>query len=88
MTNRPAGTTSAAEATPRRRQSKRAKILARLQRPRGVTISELQNATGWQPHSIRAAISRLRKSGIAIDRKVANGKTRYAVIDKASGVKA
>ena len=32
--------------------------------PRG----DLQDATGWQPHSARAALSGLRKAGHAIER--------------------
>ncbi|MGJ8583434.1 MAG: DUF3489 domain-containing protein [Marinosulfonomonas sp.] len=28
----------------------------------------LQSATGWQPHSVRAALSGLRKAGYTIDR--------------------
>lgn len=33
---------------------------------RGATIEALCAATGWQPHSVRAALSRLRKQGYAI----------------------
>ena len=44
-------------------KSKRARLEGMLARPRGATIGQLQKALGWQPHTIRAAISRLRKSG-------------------------
>ena len=51
-------------------KSKRARLEGFLSRPRGATIGQLQKALGWQPHTIRAAISRLRKSGadVTLDR--------------------
>ena len=47
-------------------QSKKARLESLLNRPRGATIGQLQKALGWQPHTIRAAISQLRKSGAAV----------------------
>lgn len=47
----------------------KAGILRRLlTRKAGADISALQSATGWQPHSVRAALSGLRKAGYSIDR--------------------
>lgn len=40
-----------------------------LSRKAGADIATLRNATGWQPHSVRAALSGLRKAGYAIDRQ-------------------
>jgi len=51
-----------ASATPAR-PSKKATIVALLQRPDGVAISDLTGATGWQVHSVRAALTGLRKEG-------------------------
>ena len=48
--------------------SKRAMILALLSREEGVTIDDLIAATGWLPHTTRAALSGLRKSGLAVER--------------------
>ncbi len=39
-----------------------------LSRKSGANIATLQSATGWQPHSVRAALSGLRKAGYTIDR--------------------
>src|SRR5580700_8718643 len=45
------------------RPSKKASILALLQRPQGAAIGDLTEATGWQVHSVRAALTGLRKEG-------------------------
>ena len=34
-----------------------AAMVACLSRPQGATIVDLQTATGWQPHSVRGALS-------------------------------
>lgn len=45
-----------------------------LDRKSGASIAQIQKAFSWQPHTARAAISTLRKSGIAIERsETANG---------------
>ncbi len=55
-------------------------ILKQLCRPNGASIAQLQKATGWQPHSVRAALTGLRKKGHNIERdKDAKGVTRYRV---------
>jgi hypothetical protein len=38
-------------------------ILALLQRPEGATIDDLMTTTGWQSHSVRAALTGLRNEG-------------------------
>lgn len=53
-------------------------ILNMMCRAKGAAIEQLQEATGWQPHSIRAVISILRKKGVAISRSQAkDGTTLY-----------
>ena len=39
-----------------------------LNRKSGATLASLEKATGWQPHSVRAALSTLRKAGYTIDK--------------------
>ncbi len=53
-------------------------ILKLLHRPNGASIAQLQKAAGWQPHSVRAALTGLRKQGITVTRdKNAAGVTVY-----------
>jgi hypothetical protein len=37
-----------------------------VSRKSGATLEHLQDATGWQPHSVRAAITGLRKKGLTV----------------------
>ncbi len=55
-------------------------IFKLLRRPNGASIAQLQKATGWKPHSVRAALTGLRKKGHEVTRgKDAKGVTVYAV---------
>jgi hypothetical protein len=56
------------EATMPANPTKTATILKLLRRPKGASIAQLQKATDWQAHSIRAALTGLRKKGHEIDR--------------------
>lgn len=38
-------------------------VLKAISRKRGATLAELTEATGWQPHTTRAALTRLRQRG-------------------------
>lgn len=58
-------------------------ILKRLSHKNGVTLPALEKATGWQPHSVRAALTGLRKKGHTIERsKDGKGVTVYRVAGK------
>ena len=57
------------------RQTKIAKVQSMLQRPSGATIDALCKATGWQAHSVRAALTGLRKAGHEVERSEADSKT-------------
>ncbi|MDI3334795.1 DUF3489 domain-containing protein [Defluviimonas aestuarii] len=50
------------------RETKSALVRRLLARKSGADLAALQDATGWQPHSVRAALSTLRKAGYIIDR--------------------
>jgi hypothetical protein len=58
--------------------TKRALIMNLMQREDGATLGELVEATGWLPHTTRAALTGLRKKGLTLDRaKRPDGSTTY-----------
>ena len=64
-------TTAPAASTPApapARETKAATLARLLARKAGADLAELQAATGWQPHSVRAALSGLRKAGYTLER--------------------
>jgi hypothetical protein len=61
-----------------RRATKQAALIAMLERPKGATVAQMCAKTGWQPHSVRAALTGLRKRGLAVTRtKTEAGTTMY-----------
>jgi hypothetical protein len=65
-----------------RKGSKLASVMALLRRSEGATIDLLTKATGWLPHTTRAAITGVRKRGYAVvlDRS-AEGASIYRLSD-------
>ena len=60
---------------------KSALVLKLLSRARGATLAELMEPTGWQPHSTRAHLSRLRSKGMIVTREQRkSGETAYRVV--------
>ena len=57
--------------------TKQALVRQMLSRDGGASLQELATATGWQPHSTRAALTGLRKSGLVIEKVKADGVSRY-----------
>ena len=57
--------------------TKSSAVLALLQRDRGATLSDLVEATGWQPHTTRAKLTGLRKKGHPIERRKRDDLTFY-----------
>jgi hypothetical protein len=54
--------------------TKQALIVEMLSKERGATLDALIEATGWLPHTARAALTGLRKKGYAIERIGGEGK--------------
>ena len=61
---------SASHPAPRRGKTrpgtKQAALIATLQRPEGATISEVVEATGWQPHTGRGALAGALKKRLGL----------------------
>jgi Protein of unknown function (DUF3489). len=56
-----------------RRMTRIATLQALLAQPEGTRLDALCTATGWQKHSVRAALSGLRKTGVIVERYGAEG---------------
>lgn len=65
-----------------KRQTKSAAVISLLQRPEGATLAELIEATGWQPHTTRAALTGLKK-GFSIEKSKRRDVTCYHIVGKA-----
>ena len=79
--------------TPPRPGSKQALLLVLLSRQQGASLTEMMEATGWLPHTIRAALTGLRQRGCAIERSSsADGSSTYRLMNStpaaAKGAKA
>ena len=60
--------------------SKIDKVLALLRRPEGATLAEMVEATGWLPHTTRAALTGLKKKGHTIDKSKRDEATCYTIV--------
>ena len=61
--------------------SKLAEVIALLDREAGASIAEMISATGWLPHTARAALTGLRKRGYAIERqRIEEGCSVYRIV--------
>ncbi|MGA0594584.1 DUF3489 domain-containing protein [Enterovirga sp. CN4-39] len=64
-----------------RKASKRTMVLELLGRAEGASIAELMSATGWLPHTTRAALSRLRSAGtLLLKSSREDGTTAYRIV--------
>ena len=63
---------------------KKEQVLALLRREEGASLADLMAATGWLPHTTRAALSRLRSAGEPVLRSSREGVTVYRIAPPAS----
>jgi predicted ArsR family transcriptional regulator len=61
------------------RVTKAAKLLILLQAVTGASLEDMTDATGWQPHTVRAAMTGLRKKGHVIDKQTQGNTTVWSV---------
>lgn len=57
--------------------SKQALLCELMRREAGASLQELTEATAWQPHTVRAALTSLRKRGLEGAKEKVDGLTRY-----------
>lgn len=67
------------EFTPRP-ESKIAKVTGLLERSDGASLDEMVAATGWLPHTTRAALTGLKKKGHVISKAKVDAVTRYSIL--------
>ena len=66
--------------TERAPKTKKAQILALLRRKRGASMRDLTARTGLQAHSVRVALTGLRKRGATIERQSEATGSRYRIV--------
>jgi hypothetical protein len=74
------GSDGEAPPAPAPRTSKIAGVIELLGRDQGATLSELITATGWLPHTTRAALTGLRKKGHVLARSKRDAATCYRLV--------
>lgn len=58
-------------------------MVERLSAEAGASIEDLIAATGWLPHTMRAALTGLRRKGYTLGKnKGENGPTRYRIVEQ------
>ena len=78
MTEQP--NTTPPDPAPRQGPTKATTVGRLLSRSKGATLAEIVGATGWQPHSVRAFMTGLRKKGHALIRECrTNGETSWRI---------
>lgn len=67
------------ETSAAKRETKIGKVIALLERKQDATLDEMIEATGWQRHTTRAALTGLRKTGREIKRDQRGDVTCYRI---------
>jgi DNA-binding IclR family transcriptional regulator len=63
--------------TPGRPSGKLGTLLDAIAAPTGATLDELSTASGWLPHTTRAALTRLRQRGFDVCLATTDGRKAY-----------
>ena len=70
----------------RKKATKIEMVRSLLRRPNGASLEAICKTTGWQKHSVRAALSTLRKNGASIERRpteMADAPATYHLVEAA-----
>ena len=66
--------------TPARATSKISTVIGLLARDQGATLAEMVEATGWLPHTTRAALTGLKKKGHTITKDKRDDVTCHRIV--------
>ena len=81
---KPGATKAKKPATAKRSGTKQEQLIAMLKREEGATVEEVVKAFGWQPHTVRGAISGAlkKKLGLKVDSEKVEDRGRiYRIAD-------
>lgn len=76
----PPDTNNAAVPPPPKPKSKANLLLDLLARPEGATLEQMAAATGWLPHTTRAALTGLKKKGHTVTSTKTEGVRTYRLV--------
>lgn len=73
-----------AAAAPEQPKSKKDQLVDLLRTKTGTDVKQLTDALGWLPHTVRAALTGLRKSGVTVEKLPGKdgAPTRYRIASK------
>ncbi len=69
---------------PAPRATKRSLLIELLKREGGASLDEMVAATGWLPHTTRAAMTGLRKARMDVESDKVDGVRRYRIVEAAA----
>lgn len=72
------------DATPSPAPTKRDQLIVLLKNEGGATLDEMTALTGWLPHTVRASMTGLRKSGLVVVREKVDNVSRYRIAGDAA----
>lgn len=82
-------TAAAPDATPNTvispQRTKMSRLRKQLEAPGGASLTTLVDLLGWQAHTVRAALSGLRKEGLVVIRRREGAETIYELVRTATG---
>lgn len=81
MAREPNTTAEESPSRTRAAPSKISLVLQLLRREDGATLAELVEATGWLPHTTRAALTGLRKKGHSLEKTKRSDATCYRIVE-------
>lgn len=64
--------------------TKRAQLIVLLKREAGASLAEMIAATDWQAHTVRAALTGIKKTGHTIESDKIEGVRRYRIVEAAA----